>query len=96
MTYGPVNGIMGELTYDCRNRLVSAGGVRYTYDAENNRISAETDGYLEEYVTDDNGLYYMRQRYYNTEIKRFINQDVVRGSLTNSQSLNRYSYVQGT
>lgn len=37
----------------------------------------------------------MRQRYYNPEIKRFINQDILTGSLSNSQSLNRYSYVQG-
>ena len=44
---------------------------------------------------DDIGLYYMRQRYYNPEIKRFVNQDVIRGSIANSQSLNRYSYVQG-
>ena len=46
-------------------------------------------------ATDDNGLYYMRQRYYNTEIKRFVNQDILTGSAGNSQSLNRYSYVQG-
>jgi len=46
-------------------------------------------------TTDDNGLYYMRQRYYNPEIKRFVNQDVLTGSIGNSQSLNRYSYVQG-
>ncbi len=37
----------------------------------------------------------MRQRYYSSELKRFVNQDVVKGSLGNSQSLNRYSYVQG-
>ena len=37
----------------------------------------------------------MRQRYYNTEIKRFINQDILYGDATNSQSLNRYAYVQG-
>ena len=52
MTYGPVNGVMTELVYDCRNRLVSAGGVEYTYDAENVRLSAETTEYREEYVTD--------------------------------------------
>ncbi len=199
MTYGPINGVMSTLTYDCRNRLVSAGGITYAYDAENNRISAETDTYLEEYVTDtvssslsrvltatryekqkdasgketldagstttyyygtglisetkgditlyhhynhlgstmkltdsdgnvvetytygtygellsgdatltrflyngemgvstdDNGLFYMRQRYYNPEIKRFVNQDILTGTLDNSQSLNRYCYVQG-
>ena len=46
-------------------------------------------------MTEANGLLYMRQRYYNPEIKRFINQDILRGDLSNSQSLNRYSYVQG-
>jgi len=45
--------------------------------------------------TEANGLYYMRQRYYNPDIKRFINQDILTGNLDNSQSLNRYSYVQG-
>ena len=37
----------------------------------------------------------MRSRYYNVDIKRFINQDVVVGTITNSQSLNQYSYCQG-
>ena len=37
----------------------------------------------------------MRQRYYNPEIKRFINQDIIIGSIGSSQSLNRYCYVQG-
>lgn len=46
-------------------------------------------------TTDTNGLYYMRARYYNTDIKRFINRDVVTGEIENSQSLNRYCYVQG-
>ena len=46
-------------------------------------------------VTDGNGLYYMRARYYDPEIKRFINQDVLLGTITNTPSLNRYSYVNG-
>ena len=45
--------------------------------------------------TDSNGLYYMRARYYNVDIKRFISQDILTGSISNSPSLNRYSYVQG-
>ena len=32
-------------------------------------------------TTDSNGLYYMRASFYNVEIKRFINQDVLHGVL---------------
>ncbi|MFS1514342.1 RHS repeat-associated core domain-containing protein [Chengkuizengella sp. SCS-71B] len=47
-------------------------------------------------MTDENGLYYMRARYYNPEIKRFINRDVVQGSISSSSlSLNKYAYVNG-
>ncbi|HCC07585.1 MAG TPA: hypothetical protein DEP72_05440, partial [Clostridiales bacterium] len=46
-------------------------------------------------MTDTNGLYYMRARYYNPEIKRFINQDVLLGNITEGQSLNKYAYVNG-
>ena len=37
----------------------------------------------------------MRARYYNPEIKRFINQDVVQGTIENGLSLNRYAYSNG-
>jgi len=46
-------------------------------------------------TSDDNGLYYMRARYYNVDIKRFVNQDVLTGSIDSSPSLNRYAYVEG-
>ena len=46
-------------------------------------------------VTDENGLYYMRARYYNSDIKRFINRDIKVGDIGSSQSLNRYAYCEG-
>ena len=46
-------------------------------------------------MTDGNGLYYMRARYYNVDIKRFINQDVLVGTLERISSLNRFAYVEG-
>lgn len=193
MTYGPLNGKMTTFHYDCRNRLIKAGGITYTYDAENNRIASTEDGTTTEYLidtrpqlsqvlceyqnqqqtvrytygngqlisqtqdqgeetetgqtlyfhydnlgstrvltdqngaitgtytygiygellsgdtsqtgylyngaygvhTDTNGLYYMRARYYNTDIERFISQDILTGNPENSQSLNRYAYCQG-
>ncbi|MBR1693737.1 MAG: hypothetical protein IJ711_13355, partial [Lachnospiraceae bacterium] len=58
-------------------------GIRFLYNGE---LGVQTE---------INGLYYMRARYYNSDIKRFINRDVINGSITDSQSLNKYSYVQG-
>ena len=219
MLHGPLNGEMGDYTYDCRNRLIetkAADGTvtAYTYDAENTRLTEETENIRHTFVTDKettysqlltetisekhlltymetatitytygnglisdsrkeakgsdtekryyhynhigsttaitdadgdllyriaygtygeltaiydadgeqaedtaaviqaenlrflyngrygvetgaNGLYYMRARYYNPQIKRFINRDIIDGSITDSQSLNKYSYVQG-
>jgi RHS repeat-associated protein len=47
-------------------------------------------------IDDDNGLYFMRARYYAPELMRFIQKDqVVAGSLRDTQSLNRYAFVQG-
>lgn len=45
--------------------------------------------------TDKNGLYYMRARYYNSDLKRFVNRDIIQGDITESQTLNRYSFVNG-
>jgi len=46
-------------------------------------------------MTDANNLYYMRARFYNPEIKRFINQDILLGSIGEGQTLNRYAFVTG-
>jgi RHS repeat-associated protein len=45
--------------------------------------------------TDSNGLLYMRARYYNPAIKRFINQDVLFGDLNPGISLNRFAFANG-
>ncbi|MDN4066256.1 RHS repeat-associated core domain-containing protein [Paenibacillus vini] len=46
-------------------------------------------------MTDPNGLYYMRARYYDPQLKRFLNRDVILGDLTDGQTLNRFAYVNG-
>ena len=46
-------------------------------------------------VTDKNGLIYMRARYYSPAMRRFINADIIHGQISDSTSLNRYSYVNG-
>ena len=50
MTYGPLDGVMKEFVFDCRNRLVQAGDTIYEYDAENNRVAVITKTKRTEYV----------------------------------------------
>jgi RHS repeat-associated protein len=46
-------------------------------------------------MTESNGLYYMRLRYYSPELKRFINADVLKGAISSSETLNQYAYANG-
>jgi RHS repeat-associated protein len=46
-------------------------------------------------MSDSNGLYYMRARFYSPEMRKFVNQDIVLGKITNGQSLNQFAYVNG-
>jgi RHS repeat-associated protein len=46
-------------------------------------------------MSDSNGLYYMRARFYSPEIRRFVNQDILLGRVAEGQTLNRYAYVTG-
>lgn len=46
-------------------------------------------------MDDDNGLNYMRARFYKPEIKRFLSLDQLMGDVVTPQSLNRYAYAQG-
>ncbi|WP_353884334.1 RHS repeat-associated core domain-containing protein [Paenibacillus amylolyticus] len=49
----------------------------------------------EKVMTDANRLYYMRARYYDPKLKRFLNRDVIRGEIQDGQTFNRYAYVNG-
>jgi len=46
-------------------------------------------------MTEANGLYYMRARYYTPDAKRFINRDVLLGNIQQALTLNRFAYVNG-
>jgi len=46
-------------------------------------------------MSDGNGLYYMRARFYSAVIKRFVNQDILLGNITEGQTLNRFAFVTG-
>ena len=46
-------------------------------------------------VTDSNNLIYMRARYYSPELRRFVNADIISGTISEAITLNRYAYANG-
>jgi RHS repeat-associated protein len=43
--------------------------------------------------TDPSGVYYHRARYYHPKLRRFLNQDMLLGSITMHAGLNRFAYA---
>ncbi|WP_138752825.1 RHS repeat domain-containing protein [Paenibacillus sinopodophylli] len=70
----------------------------YEYD-EWGKITKKTEGianefkYAGEIYDEETGLYYLRARYYDPNVGRFINEDTYEGEITNPLSLNLYTYV---
>ena len=78
--------VTDTFAYDTYGKLLSRTGTSKVIFGYNGR-----DGV----VTDDNGLIYMRARYYSPEMKRFVNADIVAGAISNAVTLNRYAYANG-
>ena len=78
--------ITDTFAYDTYGKLISRTGTSAVIFGYNGR-----DGV----VTDDNGLIYMRARYYSPAMKRFINADVIDGAISNAITLNRFAYANG-
>ncbi|MGN7472208.1 RHS repeat domain-containing protein [Brevibacillus sp. SAFN-007a] len=72
---------------------------RYDYDTWGNVLS-KTEGmsnpyqYSGEMYDEQTGFYYLRARYYDPKIGRFISEDTYKGQVENPLSLNRYTYVK--
>ena len=85
-----ITDISGNITdtfkYDTYGKVTDHIGDSYVIFGYNGR-----DGV----VTDKNGLIYMRARYYSPNMRRFVNADIIHGEISDSTSLNRYSYVNG-
>ena len=78
--------ITDTFAYDTYGKMIEHCGTSNVIFGYNGR-----DGV----VTDDNGLIYMRARYYSPDMRRFINADIVAGELSNAITLNRFAYANG-
>lgn len=78
----------------------SAGNIlnQYEYDSWGN-VTSRVEGmnnpflYSGEIYDEKAGLYYLRARYYDPSVGRFISEDTYKGAVDNPLSLNRYAYV---
>jgi RHS repeat-associated protein len=71
----------------------------YSYDEWGNiTASSETVSnpfkYAGEVYDSETGLYYLRARYYDPTVGRFLNEDTVEGQIDNPLTLNLYTYCQ--
>ena len=80
---GNVTDTVKYSAYGKVSERTGTSGLIFTYNGR--------DGVL----TDPNGLLYMRARYYSPDLKRFMNADIIDGSIENSTTLNVYAYVNG-
>jgi len=104
--YKFVNGAKSEYTYYTQNahgdvvNLTNADGEvvkSYTYDAfgvEKNISDSDSNPfrYCGEYFDSETGTIYLRARYYNPTIGRFISRDSYAGRKSDPLSLNLYTY----
>ena len=82
-----INGnVTDTFKYDTYGKCYHGTGTTNTLFLYNGRDGVVTDQY---------NLLYMRARYYSPIYKRFINADILHGDISDSTSLNRYSYVNG-
>jgi RHS repeat-associated protein len=83
------------VTYWQSNKVQTDYSARYKPFGEVIVLSSKTDpkfGFTGEWL-DATGLYYLRARYYDPTIGRFVSQDPVLGRISTPQSHNRYAYV---
>jgi RHS repeat-associated protein len=83
---GSTGSVTDTVSYDTYGALVTRTGTTNTPFLFNGHWGVQTDS---------NGIYYYRARYYHSGLRRFLNQDIVLGTISSPPSLNRFAYVNG-
>ncbi len=106
-TYSPVSGTEKECCFiknlqgDVERIVTETGSLiaQYTYDAWGNVLTGSGTfrninpiRYRGYYFDTETGLYYLRSRYYDPQVGRFINADVLADTDRGSAGLNLFAY----
>lgn len=93
--------LLADALGSTRNLIDSTGATvkSYNYDVFGSIRTQSGSGstsfkFTGEQTDDESGLIFLRARYYDPEIGRFISKDPFRGYETDAQSLNPYPYVK--
>jgi RHS repeat-associated protein len=78
--------VQGQVTYGIYGQILSTVGQTTTPFLFNGLYGV---------MTDSNGLYYHRARYYSPQLRRFVSQDFNLGGISVAASMNRYAYANG-
>jgi len=82
----PMETILDTFEYDPYGNVLTRAGTSDVIFEFNGKYGV---------VTDDNGLVFMMTRYYNKDIKRFINRDSLYGSIDQLLSMNQHLFGYG-
>lgn len=82
----PTGSVTDRFQYGPYGKALSHNGTTDTPFRFNGRYGVQTD---------PNRLLYMRARYYNPAIRRFVNRDVLFGQIDSGISLNRFAFANG-
>jgi RHS repeat-associated protein len=86
---------LGNIRFMANSTGTSA--TKVMYDPFGNLRSSANANDIEfqgQWFDDENSQYFLRARYYDPAIGRFISRDTFAGDIQQPQSLNRYTYVQ--
>ena len=91
--------VVAEVSYNCAWYTFGGGLAKknvtsksYTPFGEQIGEAVSGFGYNGEYYNASTGMIYLRARFYEPEMNRFAQKDIIRGSIMDGLSLNRYAY----
>ena len=91
----PKGNVIMDYVYDPFGNGKEAESNKFGLNGFNSQASVKVDNpfrYSGEYLDSETGNYYLRARYYDPSIQRFITEDSYKGVINNPYSLNSYSY----
>ncbi len=93
--YNPIGSTVAT-TDDSENTVDEYSYLPFGKVGRSHTTSINPFTYVGQYgvMQESNGLYFMRARFYDPEIRRFLSVDPIKGTIKKTQSINQYIYVE--